>query len=106
MRQRPKRRFNTAPERAEIWDRWRRGEELWTIARAFGNGPGSVHAHISPMGGIQPPPRRRSRLALTMAGREEISRGLVHGHSPRQIACGLGRLDEYKPPDGYCATSA
>ena len=29
MRQRRKRRFFTAAESAEIWDRWRRGEGLW-----------------------------------------------------------------------------
>ena len=91
MAQRPKRRFYTAAESAEIWDRWRRGEGLWTIARAFGKSSSSIYSHISPTGGIQPPPRRRSGLALTMAEREEISRGLVHGHSLRQIACGLGR---------------
>jgi len=88
---RPKRRFYTAAESAEIWDRWRRGEGLWTIARAFGKSSSSIYSHISPSGGIQPPPRRRSRLALTLAEREEISRGLVHGRSLRQIACGLGR---------------
>ncbi len=91
MRLRRKRRFFTAVESAEIWDRWRRGEGLWTIARAFGKSSSSIYAHISRTGGIRPPPRRRSRLALTMAEREEISRGLVHGHSLRQIACGLGR---------------
>ena len=91
MAQRPKRRLYTAAESAEIWDRWRRGEGLWTIARAFGKSSSSIYSHISPTGGIQPLPRRRSRLALTMAEREEISRGLVHGHSLRQIACGLGR---------------
>ncbi len=79
MRQRQKRRFYTAGESAEIWDRWRRGQGLWTIARAFGKRSSSIFAHISPTGGIRPPPRRRSRLALTLAEREEISRGLVHG---------------------------
>src|SRR5215218_1154215 len=91
MRQRPKRRFYTAAESAEIWDRWRRGQGLWTIARAFGKTSSSIYAHISPTGGIQTPPRHRSRLALTLVEREEISRGLVHGQSLRQIACGLGR---------------
>jgi IS30 family transposase len=91
MRERPKRRFFTAAESAEIWDRWRQGQGLWTIARAFGKRSSSIFAHISPTGGIQPPPRRRSRLSLTLAEREEISRGLVHGHSLRQIAGGLGR---------------
>jgi len=91
MRLRRKRRYFTATESAEIWDRWRKGQGLKFIGRAFGRGSSSIFNHLKPSGGIQPPPRRRSRLALTMAEREEISRGLVHGHSLRQIACGLGR---------------
>ena len=38
-----------------------------------------------------PPARRRSRLALTMAEREEISRGIVAGRSVRAIARMLAR---------------
>jgi len=91
MRLRRKRRYFTATESAEIWDRWRKGQGLKFIGRAFGRGSSSIFNHLKPSGGIQPPPPRRSRLALTMAEREEISRGLVHGHSLRQIACGLGR---------------
>jgi IS30 family transposase len=88
---RRKRRFFTASESAEIWDRWRRGEGLKSIGRVFGKTSSSIFAHIRPSGGIRPSPRRRSRLALTLAEREEISRGLVHGHSLRRIACSLGR---------------
>ena len=88
---RRKRRFFTATESAEIWDRWRRGEGLKSIGRVFGKTSSSIFAHIRPSGGIRPSPRRRSRLALTLAEREEISRGLVHGHSVRRIACSLGR---------------
>ena len=91
MRLRRKRRFYTAGESAEIWDRLRRGEGLKSIGRVFGKTSSSIFAHIRPSGGIRPPPRRRSRLALTLAEREEISRGLVHGHSLRRIACSLGR---------------
>ncbi len=91
MRQRRKRRFFTAAESAEIWDRWRKGEGLKSIGRVFGKTSSSIFAHISPTGGIRPPPRRRSRLALTLAEREEISRGLAHGHSLRRIACSLER---------------
>jgi len=91
MRLRRKRRYFTATESAEIWDRWRKGQGLKFIGRAFGRGSSSIFNDLKPSGGIQPPPPRRSRLALTMAEREEISRGLVHGHSLRQIACGLGR---------------
>ena len=39
-------------------------------------------------GGIHPPKGRRSRLALTMSEREEISRGIVAGWSIRSIAIG------------------
>jgi IS30 family transposase len=91
MRLGGKRRFYTAAESAEIWDRLRRGEGLKSIGRVFGKSSSSIFAHIRPTGGIRPPPRRRSRLALTLAEREEISRGLVHGHSLRRIACSLGR---------------
>ena len=48
MRERPKRRFFTAAESAEIWDRWRRGQGLWTIARAYGKRSSSIFARISP----------------------------------------------------------
>ena len=81
MGQRRKRRFFTATESAEIWDRWRRGEGLKSIGRVFGKNSSSIFAHISPTGGIRPPPRRRSRLALTLAEREEFSRILARGHS-------------------------
>ena len=91
MRLRRKRRFFTAAESAEIWERWRRGEGLKSIGRVFGKTSSSIFAHIRPSGGIRPSARRRSRLALTLAEREEISRGLVHGHSLRRIACSLGR---------------
>jgi IS30 family transposase len=92
MRRGTKRRFYTATESAEIWDRWRRGEGLKSIGRVFGKHSSSIFSHLSPSGGIQPPPRRRSRRALSLVEREEISRGLVHGRSFRQIACGLGRV--------------
>jgi IS30 family transposase len=88
MRQQRKRRFFTAAESAEIWDRWR---GLKSIGRVLGKGSSSIFAHISPTGGIRPAPRRRSRFALTLAEREEISRGLAHGHSLRRIACSLER---------------
>ena len=92
MRRRTKRRFYTAAESAEIWDRWRRGEGLRSIGRVFGKRSSSIFNHLQPSGGIQPPQRRRSPRALTLPEREEISRGLVHGRSLRQIACELGRV--------------
>ena len=41
--------------------------------------------------GIPPALRRRSRLALTVAEREDISRGIASGSSLREIARGLDR---------------
>jgi IS30 family transposase len=46
---------------------------------------------VRPLGGIAPRVRCRSRLALTLAEREEISRGLCARRSIRQIARILGR---------------
>jgi IS30 family transposase len=91
MAQRPRRRFYTAAESAEIWDRWRKGEGLKSIGRVFGKSSGSIFSHLMPFGGIRPRPRRRSRLALTLVEREEISRGVINGHSLRVIAASLRR---------------
>jgi hypothetical protein len=67
----------TAAEKTELWDRWQRGESLKAIGRAFGKPPSSIYFQVSPYGGIRPPPRRRSRLALTLRESEEISRGVA-----------------------------
>ena len=67
----------TAAQRADIWDRWQRGDTLKSIGRLFDRPSSSVFNILAPTGGIRPPPRQRSRLALTLAEREEISRGLV-----------------------------
>jgi len=61
------------------------------IGRLFGKEGGSVYGQLAPYGGIRPRPRCRSPLALTLAEREEISRGLASGQSLRQIAHRLGR---------------
>jgi len=81
----------TAAQSAELWDRWRKGESLSAIGREFGKPSSSIFGHIQPTGGISPLPRRRSRWALTLTEREEISRGLVAGQSIRSIAVGLSR---------------
>jgi IS30 family transposase len=72
-------------------DRWREGASLNEIGRMFDRGHSSVQRILSETGGIRPAERRRSRLALSLAEREEISRGIVAGCSIRSIAVGLGR---------------
>jgi IS30 family transposase len=81
----------TAAQSAELWERWRKGEGLKSIGRALGKPSSCIFAHIRPSGGIMPSARRRSRLALTLAEREEISRGLVADRSVRAMARALGR---------------
>jgi IS30 family transposase len=85
------RRGFTAAEKQELWDRWQRGESLRAIGRAFGKPSSSIYSQLAPSGGIRPAPRRRSRLALTLAEREAISRGIVAGRSLRWMARLLGR---------------
>ncbi len=75
----------------EMWERWKAGEAISDISRALKKPPGSIHGMLKAQGGIAPPHRRRSRLALTPGEREEISRGLAAGESLRAIAARLGR---------------
>src|SRR3974390_1600778 len=78
-------------EKTELWDRWKRGESLKAIGRAFGKPSSSIYFLVAPHGGIRPAQRRRSRLALTLAEREGNSRGGTAHHSARSIAKLLGR---------------
>jgi len=74
-----------------MWERWRQGESLHEIARLFDRKHTSVRTVLAATGGIRPPVRRRSCLALTLEEREEISRAVVADQSIRSIAAGLGR---------------
>ena len=87
------RRLNGA-EKAEVWRRWRRGESLQTIGRALGWVTKCMHYVVAGAGGVAPSPRQRSRLALTIAEREEISRGLVQGDSCRAVGRRRARCAE------------
>ena len=90
MERRYRRGFSTA-EKTEMWDRWQRGELMRSIGRVFGKPSSSIYFQLAPYGGIRPAPRRRSRLALTLSEREEISRGIVARRSIRSMASLLGR---------------
>ena len=85
------RRALSANEKAEIWQRWKRGESLESIGRALGRVAPAVAYVVAAHGGVPPPDRRRSRLALSPQEREEISRGLVSGLSLRGIGNALHR---------------
>ena len=81
----------TAAQKTELWRRWRRGESLNAIGRALGRIAKVVRYEVARTGGIPPPARQRSRLALTLPEREAISRGLASGTSVRQISRQLRR---------------
>jgi transposase, IS30 family len=91
MRFRPGRLGLSAIDKREIWSRWKAGETLHEIGRAYGKCHNTIRAVLLPRGGIPPLARRRSRLALTFAERENISRGMASGSSIREIASGLHR---------------
>ncbi len=83
--------YYTEANKALLWDRWQKGESLNAIARLFDRHHSAIQGILSRTGGIRPPQKKRSRLALTLAQREEISRGVVAGYSIRSIASELGR---------------
>ncbi|HHX4055279.1 MAG: IS30 family transposase [Burkholderia contaminans] len=90
MKQR-RRIYYTETQKALMLERWLKGDTLHQIAQLFDRHHSSVQGILARTGGIQPAPRHRSKLALTLAEREEISRAVVAGQSIRSIAARLGR---------------
>ena len=76
----------SAEQKSDVWRRWKSGQTLHEIGRAFGKEHSSIRCLVSSHGGIAPAVRRRALLALTLREREEISRGLASGASNREIA--------------------
>jgi transposase, IS30 family len=82
----------TPRQKAELWERWKRGQCVADIARALERrNKSGVYRVLALNGGIAPPPRRRAQRALRLVEREEISRGIAAGRSMRRIAQDLGR---------------
>jgi len=89
---RPGRRFGlSAIEKGDVWSRWKPGQSLHEIGRAFGKEHSCIRSVLLPRGGIRPAARRRSPLALTLAEREDISRGIASDSSIREIARRMNR---------------
>ncbi len=78
--------YYTETDKALMWDRWQQGDSLEKIAQLFDHTHGPVARILRRTGGIRPPKRTRSRRTLSLAEREEISRGVVAGRSLRAIA--------------------
>ena len=78
-------------KRQQVWEMWKAGSSLSEISRTVGSPPGSIFSILLPFGGFYQPPQRRRPGTLSLAEREEISRGLARGESLRAIAQHLGR---------------
>ena len=106
--------YYTDSQKALMWERWKAGWTLHQIGHLFDRPHTSIQNILSRTGGIRPPERCRSLVALSLGEREEISRALVTGESVRSIAARLGRapstvsreLQRNGGRDGYRATQA
>jgi hypothetical protein len=75
----------------DMWNRWKAGQSLHAIGRALGKDQHVIYFLLARHGGIAPRARRRSPVALMLAEREEISRGIASGQSLGAIAQHLHR---------------
>ena len=67
----------TAEQKAELWERWRKGQSAAAISRALDRrNKTGVDRIVVLHGGIAPAPRRRAFAALRLEEREEISGAL------------------------------
>lgn len=66
----------SAAQRTDISQRWKVGQSLHEIGRAYGRTPSSIHLLLSHHGGIVPAVRRRSPQALTLT--EQKSHAGLH----------------------------
>src|SRR5450759_4223068 len=89
----------SAMQRADMWGRWKAGQSLHEIGRAFGKDHVCIQFMLSQHGGIVPATRRRSLVTLTLAEREDISRGIASGSSIREIAKGCLLYTSPSPRD-------
>jgi transposase len=78
-------------QQEEVWYFWRRGHPVRSVALCVGKPETKVWRYLLVYGGHAPVLRHRGAPALTVAEREEISRGVVAGESCRRIATRLGR---------------
>src|SRR5450432_3154317 len=83
--------YYTDAQKALMWERWKQGWTLHQIAHLFDRAHGSIRGIFEQTGGLRPPQRSRSPIALTLAEREEISRSVAEGQSIRSTAARLGR---------------
>jgi hypothetical protein len=89
----PGKRFGlSAAQKDDMWCRWKAGQSLHEIGRAFGKEHSSIRCLVSRNGGFVPAVRRRSLRVLTAVEREDISRGLASGSAIHEITKRLERV--------------
>jgi hypothetical protein len=67
----------SAIEKRDVGSRWKAGQTLNEMGRAFDKPHSCIRAVLLPRGGIPPVARRRSLLGLALTEREDISRGIA-----------------------------
>jgi transposase len=96
--------YYSAAQRAEIWDRWQRGESMNSIGRVFDRQSSSVFSVISPTGGIRPPDRLQSgktggaprRIGRTKGGLNSKLHALCDGIGRPLVLClSEGQLSDH-----------
>src|ERR1700719_2236885 len=95
----PKKRIRlSAMQRVEVWRRWNAGESLHAIGRALGKNNVVIHLLLKRHGGIAPPIRRRSPSSVTLAEREDISRGIASQNDIQSPKSRVANQFLTKPP--------
>jgi hypothetical protein len=93
--------FYTDKPTSEMWGRWQRGLSTRSIGRRFDRASSSIFPHLAITGGIRPPDRARSRFALMLIERAEISHGLAANRSFRSIGRTLRRAPSTVSREGH-----
>src|SRR6201981_2311271 len=89
---RPGQRFGlSAIEKSDVLSRGKWGTSLTEIGPPFEKPHSCIRSVLLPRGGIPPAARRRSRLAVTLAEREDLSRGIASDSPLREMARRLDR---------------
>jgi hypothetical protein len=94
------RRWELSAAQADMWNRWKAGQSLHAIGRALDKDHVIIQLLLARHGGIAPAARRRSRRVLTLAERQDISRGIASGCSMRVSAQRVSRACFHGKPRG------